>query len=67
MNEKIKLHMVRIYSNNDRHSVPKTRHPVHKSGLPVPNIILFAGLLCVLFTLIFDVKLNEATLKFQTL
>ena len=74
MKKAVKLHMACISSNNDRHSVPKTRHlvhktrhPVHKTRHPVPNLIFFAGLLCVLYTLIFNVELNDVTLIFQTL
>jgi len=67
MKEAVKPHMVCISSNKDRHPAPKTRHPVHKSGQPIPNLILFAGVLSVLDILIFHVKLNDATLKFQTL
>jgi hypothetical protein len=67
MKEAVKRQTVFISSNNDRHPIPKTRHNVNKTRHPVPNLILFTGLLCVLYTLIFNVELNDATLIFQTL
>jgi len=41
MKEAVKFHMVRISSNNDRHSVPKTFTPFHSASLHLSTIHFF--------------------------
>jgi len=41
MNEAVKLHMVCISSNNDRHPVPKTFTPLHYTPLHLSTLHFF--------------------------